>query len=329
MKNYYPTLCLIIGFISFYNFSYGQQLPIFTQYREYHSFINPASISNDYMMGEYNLQTGASYRTHASDIDGTPTSIFLRGEYILRTKGSFDLSFGGYALGYNTDPFKTNGAYGKVAALFTKDPFYGAFSIGLTFGAMQYSVDVGGLRPFHINDAIITASNQTATAPDVGIGAFYYKQFRDGLFAGDVFYAGLSMPQILGSKAMFDDGSTAFSYQQERHIFAQGGYYKYFDELSFLHPSIWIKYVPTAPLHIDVNVQYQYKQNLWGGVGFSTSKIVHLELGTYINASSQGDKNRFKIGYGFDYSLGDLNDLLGTAHEINLSFFMDTRKKNK
>jgi len=40
----------------------AQQLPIFTQYRENHGYINPASISSDYMTYYHNLYFGAPYR---------------------------------------------------------------------------------------------------------------------------------------------------------------------------------------------------------------------------------------------------------------------------
>jgi len=317
----------LLAFLTFFNSSAeAQQLPVFTQYRDYHSFINPATISPDYLTQEYNFQTGLSYRSNVSNIEGAPRSLFAKGEYIMQTKGAFDLAFGGYALSFNTNPIITNGVYGKLAALFGDDPFYGAFSVGLTFGALQYQVKIDDLRPFHVNDEAIPLGNQQQILPDVGFGVFYYKQFADGPFTGDVFYGGVSAPRLLGNTGNFENPDGTFSIQQERHFYGIAGYYKYFDELTFIEPSIWVKYVPNAPAQIDFNTRYQYQRKFWAGAGFSTSKIVHLEAGFYWQPNKGDDRNSLKIGYGFDYATGNYQEVFGTAHEVNLSFFIDTRK---
>lgn len=328
MKKHFFYIFATLSFFIFLSKNlFSQQLPIFTQYREYHSYINPANLSPDYIMQEYNLSLGASYRIQWVGIEDAPRSLFFKADYIHRTKAAFDLSFGGYLLGMNTDPIRWNGAYGKVAALFTKDPYYGAFSVGFTFGALQYQVGIDNLNPFHVNDVIIQNNNQQQMIPDLGVGLFYYKQFADGMWEGDMIYGGLSMPQLLGLNLKFQDETGNFSIQQLRHIYGVAGFYKYFNEQSFIEPSVWFKYAPNAPMQFDMNIRYQHQQLFWVGTGMSSSKILHFEGGVYFNSGK--DKNRIKLGYGFDYSLAKYGNVFGTAHEINLAFLMDTRKIDK
>ncbi len=92
----------------------AQQLPIFTQYREYQSFINPAAVSSDYFTYEYNLSFGASYRRQWLDFNDSPRNLFVRGEYVGKTQGKAHLIAGGYFLRDDTHPISFNGAYGRV-----------------------------------------------------------------------------------------------------------------------------------------------------------------------------------------------------------------------
>lgn len=317
-------LIFLLFLICFTTEILAQQLPLFTQYREYHSYINPASISHDYFSQEYNMTAGISYRKQWVGLEDAPQSLFLRGEYILETKTAFDLSFGGYLMSFNTDPIATTGAYGKIAALFTKDPYYGAFSVGFTFGALNYRVDTDGLVPFHVNDAILSnASIDQKTVPDIGFGAYYYKQFRDGALEGDVIYGGVSVPQLLGLDIEFRDNQGEYGIEQKRHIYGVAGYYKYFNELSFFQPSVWVRYVPNAPLQLDFLGRYQHNRTFWVGTGFSTSKIVHFEGGVFVGNPAK--KSSIKIGYGFDYPFSSYGTVFGTAHEVNIAFMLDTK----
>lgn len=324
----YAQQNLLISFFLFIAFSpelFSQQLPLFTQYREYHSYINPASISHDYFSQEYNLTLGASFRKQWVGLEASPGSLFFKGEYILRTNTAFNLSFGGYLMTFDTDPISTNGAYGKIAALFTEDPYFGAFSVGLTFGALNYQIDAGGLIPFHVNDAILSNSaSEQQMVPDIGFGAYYYKQFRDGGLEGDVIYAGLSVPQLLGLDIQFRDNQGTYGIEQQRHVYGVAGYYKYFNELSFFQPSVWVRYVPNAPVQFDLLARYQHNRTFWVGTGIATSKIIHFEGGVFIGNPSK--KNSLKIGYGFDYPFSSYGSVFGSAHEINLALLLDTRK---
>lgn len=327
MPKFFYLLALLLLVVCINRSASAQQLPLFTQYQEYHSFINPGSISQDYLQQEFNWNSSLSYRAQWVGLDGAPRSLFAKSEYILDTKGAFDLSFGGHLLGYNTDPIRFNGAYGKVSALFTDDPYYGAFAVGFSFGMLQYMVDVEELTPFHVNDAILTTGNQQQMTPDIGVGVSYYKQFRESSpLDGDVIYAGLSVPQIIGWNLNFQDEVGDFSIEQVRHIYAVAGYYRYFNESTYLQPSVWIKYAANTPLQIDLLLRYQHFNKFWGGIGFSTSRNFSIEGGTYFNLSNKIQSPIVKLGYSFGLPFTTYASAFGSVHEINLAFLLDTRQ---
>lgn len=329
-------LLYYIAFLSTFA-GYGQQLPIFTQYREYHSYINPATISNDYISQEYNLKFGVSYRSQWVGLQDAPKSLFFNGEYLIPSKNKgFDLAVGGYLLSRNTDPIKTNGAYGKLTALFTDDPFFGAFAVGFTFGSMQYKVAVDNLNPIDGTDIVLAGGNQQATIPDLGVGVFYYKQLRDrkhkktsaDILGGDVIYAGFSIPQLLAHTTNFNQNGGNFSIEQKRHYFVVAGYYKYLNEVNFIESSIWWKKTANVPNQLNLNMRYQHNNRFWAGTGYSSSKTLHVEAGMFLK-KSKWITNNIKFGYGFDYPLGAYRSAFSAAHELNISFFMDTRKKKR
>ncbi|MDQ3015999.1 MAG: type IX secretion system membrane protein PorP/SprF, partial [Bacteroidota bacterium] len=71
----------VLFLVVVYNEMKAQQLPLFTQYREFQGIINPASISHDYLFWEgYTTSFGISYRNQWSKIKGGPVTSTIRAE---------------------------------------------------------------------------------------------------------------------------------------------------------------------------------------------------------------------------------------------------------
>ncbi len=297
----------------------AQQIPLFTQYREQAGIINPAAVNADYFLYEHNVGFGGSYRKQWAGIAAAPTTQTLHGQYMYAEQGAFSWIAGGYLVNDQTGPTGFTGAYGRVAGIITDDPYYGGLSFGLSFGAVQYRVDVNEIRLRELND-ILTADNQAKIFPDFGLGAYFYRQLDGGGFLdGNHVYAGVSIPQVFGLNLQFKDDTGEFSIERVQHFYAQAGMYAYFDNESFLEPSIWVKYAPNAPVNVDFNIRYQLQSNFWLGTGLSTAGNVHLEMG-YLVRDFISDDSNFKIGYGFDYSFSSFGPEAGSTHEINLAY---------
>lgn len=301
---------------------WGQQLPLFTQYREYHSFINPATIHHDYYTYEYNLSVGVSYRTQWVNVPGTPQTGFIRGEFIANTRSSVGLVLGAYAIYDRTDPTGFTGFYLRGAGIVTDDPFYGGLSIGLTVGAVQYRVKTASLTARDAGD-IIATDNQTVIYPDAGVGIFFYNRIDGGLFDEDTYYVGVSVPQSIGLDIRFQGDNGEFGQKRVQHFYGLLGFYKYLNEDTFLEPSVWVKYAPNAPVHADFNLRFQLSNFMWIGAGYATTSTFHLDVG-FLVGENIGLDNQLKIGYGYDWNFNTYGPRFGPSHEINISYAIDT-----
>ncbi len=299
----------------------AQQLPLFSQYRENYIAINPAMVSTEYLLYEQDLSFGASYRTQWSEFEGAPETQFIRGEYLL-DNGGFSLLTGGYLINDQTGPIGLTGAYGRIGAIFTDDPYYGGIAVGLTLGAVQYRVNTRELRLRDAND-IIAMDSKTQFRPDVGVGIYYYKRLSGGFLSDDYIYAGVSIPQALGFDLEFQDEGGNFGIERSRHFYAQAGMFHVLEGESYLELSTWAKFVESAPVNVNINFRYQTNSIIWIGVGGSTAGTAHVEAGVQLGENA-GFDNTIRIGYGFDYTFSSFGPSVGTTHEVNVSYSLFT-----
>lgn len=308
----------------FYTLS-AQQLPLFTQYREHHSLINPAAVSWGYFTYKYNLNIGVSHRSQWQEIENHPQVQHLHGEYIIKGKSNFSLLTGLNILNQSADPFYQTGTYGRAVVLFTDNPYYFGIAAGFMVGGVQYRLKINDLVTFDDEPVLnnIGSNDLTSFRPDVGLGIYFYKQFRKSILKGDNLYGGFSIPQILGMQAHQNENLV----ETQQHFFAVLGYYKYLNEDSFIEPSIWAKSVPNAPLNFDFNVRFQYSNIFWIGTGFSTNDSVLFETGILIGENFKLNR-MLRIGYsGSIFIQENIRNEFGASHEINLGLAMDLKKK--
>ena len=290
----------------------AQQIPLFTQYRQHASIINPAMINSDYLAYENNLSIGVSYRSQWVDIPNNPVTQTLVGDYMDTNGGGVRLLTGGYIINDQTGPTGFTGAYGKIGGVLSDDPYYGGVSFGLSFGVVQYRVNAEDIRLQDPSDSV-PLNNQSKVFPDVGLGAFAYHRLSQGWLEDAVVYGGLSIPQVMGLNLDFSDATGEVSTKRIQHFYAVAGMYKFFDNDSFLEPSAWVKFAPNAPISVDFNLRYQMTSGFWIGTGASLSGNYHLETGFII-------AQRLRIGYGFDYSFSNFGSYAGNTHEIHVNF---------
>jgi type IX secretion system PorP/SprF family membrane protein len=293
----------------------AQQLTLFTQYRDNVSIINPAAVESDFLAFGQNLSFGASYRAQWVGLQNGPRTQTLRGSY-LHTEGS-GVSFmaGGFLMNDQTGPTGFTGLYGRIAGVVSPNPEEGGFVVGISGGAVNYRVDASEIRLREQGD-ILGSADQSQIFPDVGVGLYYYKMVGR---SDDFFYTGLSVPQVFGLDLTFKDENDEYVTTRVQHYYGMLGFVKFFntDNLSFIEPSMWVKYTQGAPANVDFNLRYYLPVNFWVGAGGSTAGNAHLEAG--VNLSQDYDRT-FRIGYGFDYSFSSFGPTAGSTHEINLTY---------
>ncbi len=300
----------------------AQQLSLFTQYRENATLINPAAMESDFLAFGNNLTIGLNYRKQWAGLSGSPETQSLRLSYINKNWSGATLTAGGYLLNDVTGPTGFTGVYGRLGAVIGPDPEFSGLSIALTGGMVQYRVKANEIRLREEGD-VVGMTNQNQLFPDVGVGLYFYNTIDNGGgFDGDMFYAGVSVPQILGLDLTFTDEDGEFYMQRARHFYGMLGLYKFFSDDNFLEPSLWVKYVPGAPVNLDFNLRYQLPSAIWIGSGVSTGGNFHFEAGFNLG-DNVGLYNNIKVGYGFDYSFSSFGPSVGSTHELQVAFSFD------
>lgn len=300
----------------------AQQLPLFTQYREFQGIINPASISHDFLFWEgYTTSFGISYRQQWDKIKGGPVTSTLRGEHIFDLGNAVSPVIGGYIMQDQAGPISFTGGYGRLAMLFSDDPYFHGLSLGLSGGIVQYRVETQELIAIYPDD-ILTFNDQKKVFPDIGVGVYAYKRIENGFLEGDNIYIGFSVPQVFGLNLLFEENDNQFSIRRTPHYFGVLGVNKYINDKSYLEAAGWVKYVNGAPINADINLRYLINATIWLGGGFSTSGLGHLE-GGFVLGENIGWQHLVRIGYGYDPSFASYGVRFGNVHEVNMSIVFD------
>ena len=322
-------LCLFGGIIQ----TYAQQLPLFSQYREFHSFLNPAILHCDYVSMTYrpNHVAGISYRNQWTGLSNSPKTMVARYENVSEKYNSI---FGGNLINDQLGPVSRTGFYGRYTYRVTLNR-YAYMTFGALFGGFQFSYKP--TNEIILQDDIIAENPQSRFSPDFSLGAFYNQELAND----DVLYVGLSFPQV-AVESLEGDGSSTIS--KATHTYLNVGLYKYLGDgfgnvegAFFLEPSVWIKYANGAPLHTDFNLRLQLPPLFWIGIGYGvgfldrpTGTFFHAEAGILFDESFGLEDQNIKIGFGYDNLLTPSSYAgFGTTYEVNLTYSWLTEKRGR
>ncbi|MFK7936698.1 MAG: type IX secretion system membrane protein PorP/SprF [Saprospiraceae bacterium] len=315
------TLLLIILFII--NDLSAQQLPIFTQYRENHSLLNPATIPSNFIQSDGYLtsEVGISYRYQWMGLQDAPRTFTARYD---RVVDDYNFTIGGTLLSDQTGPTGVNGGLLRYSYQLAATNNL-TVSVGLAGGVLQYAFRGSEGIVRDVGDEI-GEMNFNRTQGEVQLGIFFINEIG----RADKLYGGLSVPQLLNFTI---SSSTAenMPWDREPHYYATLGWIKningYGTNDLFIEPTLWLKYVPNAPLQLDANFRFQMVELFWLGTGYSmsmgeafSSNNVHLEAGFIIGELAGLDGKNLKIGYGYGRGINTYGPRFGNTHEINLTY---------
>lgn len=289
----------------------AQQLPLFSQLQDNAEVLNPAALTANYLRFGHNLQFGGVYREQWAQFEGNPRTAALSASYLPNDYEGVTPHFGVSLMSDRTGPTGFTGAYAKFAGLISGDPYEGGVSLGIQAGFSQYRVAFDELV-LREEETLFLTDDQTRLSPDVGAGVFAYKRFRE-----NVFYAGLSSPQLLSLEVGFGDRDAGVTTERYRHYYAQLGGIFEINDASYWEPVVWVRQVPGAPLHASANVRYQSDLSVFVGAGASTSGMLHGELGLLLG---DVEDRAIRLGYGFDYAFRSYGQYAGATHEFQMSY---------
>lgn len=328
MKTLLPSLVFVLCYCSLSS----QQLPLFTQYREYAGFVNPAAITIDYFVAgapDRLVKVGGGSRLQwVGNESFTISTSILNAEGFTRI-GSGNVSAGGglFFLQDQVDVTSMNGFYGRGAiyvgnsdrASFTS--FWGG--LGFSVGYVNHRVDLKKLKAPDATDPLLNFVTLNSSIYDIGVGAFGVFQFEE--YEKTLMF-GISVPQLTEPEVKFAD-ETTYDFVLPQHIFTHLSFFASTSEdFGFVEASIWAKLVEGLQPHVDFNVRYQINSNVWFGAGGSNIGTVHLEVGTNFKMGKVVSRDRdadnyLRIGYGFDMPFNtSYASFLGASHELNMAF---------
>lgn len=287
------TLISVLCFSSIY----AQQVPQFTHYLLNQFAYNPAVAGSKEC-----LDVTLGHRSQWTGFEGAPITTF----------GSFNttLSQDKFGLGYkhavglvilrdSYGPFnrtKLKAAYSYHLPLTRKI----LLSMGMFVGIEQINFNAQDVTLINYNDNAINNSRRSTIFPEFTPGVF---------LQSDKWFTGATLQQTIGGKkkAVGTD-ETVFT----RHATLLGGInIKVNNDWSVI-PSSLIKISKAAPLAIDVNAMFDYKNRFAIGASYRNTDAVAALINFNIF-------NYFKVGYSYDYTLSKLRAGGSNTHEISLS----------
>lgn len=303
----------------------AQQQPLFTLYREQTGLLNPAMPGLNHIVSDLNNTISATYRNQWVIVPGAPTNQILNWETILDDK---NLIVGAYLIQdklgnaqKDLGEIKTTNAYLRLAYKIVFDESDKKFlSIGFNAGGSRYRTVLSTVA---VAQGIVGLHDKTKIIPDLSMGVFYNH--------GNLFYAGVSAPQLLGNSLLLDgENSKTFALKRTRHIYGVAGFYIdapfLGNDEAFLEPNMWIMYVPptlssSQILAINLNIRAKISQAFWTGLGYNSfAQTVNIETGSVLGESIGLSNGQLKIGFGFSVPVGIYWSGFGLGGDVFLSY---------
>ncbi len=284
-------LLTLITSILCVDFATAQQDPQYTQYMYNQNVVIPA-----YAGLQEGLALGLLYRNQWSALDGAPETFTFNAHAPVGERTGLGISIIKDELG----PVKETNAYVDFSYTIPVSNNY-QLAFGLKAGVTFHNIGLADLELQDPGDPFFS-QNISQTTPNIGAGVFLYS---------DNFYVGASVPNILNSLHLDDNGLQFGS--ETNHYFVTSGYVFQTTENLKLKPSVLVKSAFDAPTSFDVNLNALFLEKFELGVSYrlddSFSGIVGFQATPAL-----------RIGYAYDAVVSEINNVAPSSHEIILTY---------
>ncbi|PIB35524.1 hypothetical protein BFP72_09035 [Reichenbachiella sp. 5M10] len=286
---------------------HAQQQGMFTQYMFNGLALNPA-----YAGSQETLSLTALTRYQWVGIDGAPnTQTFSAHAPFKKDRIALGLQL------YNDNIGVSNTFSTFVSAAYRINFEKATLSMGLQLGFSSYKSDVTALNPvFDLDDVALSENVHEPFKPNMGTGAYFYS---------DRYYIGLSLPTLFNSTInSFDIDDSNLTYKSgtsKRHTYLTAGYVFDLGTHFKLKPSTLLKYVAGAPIQFDINANLLIDEVVWVGVSYRNGESIDFLVELLITSD-------LRLGYAYDYTLNDLNNISQGSHELMLNYRIEFKKDN-
>jgi len=317
----------IIVCVMVVNFTFGQQMPQYSQYLRNQFMVNPAAA------GVYDFTDGTiSGRMQWAGLQDAivPMTSYasvcapIQKKVKVKYNPSLRVSTGPVR-GPEINTGKSKHAWG---AQIVGDQ-YGAYR-KLSFAAtyayhlkvtqkhmLSFGARVGlGNNAFFKDRAVVLNPSTDITYMDysanqasqnvVGVGAGLY-------FYSKKMFFGISGDNLTRDMIAFGTGTANFNTKIHSNVTA--GIKLDVNDNFTVTPSFLVKYMNPVPMSIEATLMGEYKEWIWFGASYRNTDAVVVMAGLNIS-------NRFKFGYSYDYSISRMNKYSNGGHELILGIML-------
>lgn len=299
MKRFALTL---IGTIIIASSAFSQQRAGYSNFLLNDYYFNPA-ISGSKDVHVANM----AYRNQWVGFDGSPTLIMGNFQGSIKDKGK---------TGYGLSIISEKKGITQNTAIYLNYVYHFKLSddlklgLGIQPGYMQYRVRLYDAQVADAGDEVLTGTVYNANALDLSSGFHLYSK---------KFFLMGSAHRLLSNAVNF----TSYNENLSFHFNGIAGYnfnFKMKNKKNFeLQPSLMVRYAAPVPLQFTGMLKGTFDKKIWFGLLYRSDDAIGISAGVTL-------RDRFSIGYGYDYTLSRLSNYQAGSHEVMLSFVV-TKKK--
>jgi type IX secretion system PorP/SprF family membrane protein len=304
------------------NFTFSQQMPIYSQYLFNKFLINPAVAGSDgyttvnLTAREQWVGYSGAPRTFSLSMQGRLLKKKLKvsqssGERaVFRPKSDGRVGLGGYIFSDRNGLIQRTGfqlSYSYHMWLQSNTQL----SLGISMNGYHYKIDEAEIRLEDPDDPLLNSNLRRGVfVPDVTFGTY---------LLNPNFSLGLSVDQLL--EAAVKIGSQGYEkFQMKRQYYLFGSYDFASGNTVIIRPSFLLMMSEQLKPLADLGVTYYSGQDYWAGLAYRTS-------GALIATAGVRFKNIF-IGYAFDFTLQEIQRITYGTHELSLAVkFGDSNRR--
>lgn len=286
MKRYLTFIFFLSTFVLV-----AQQEPIFTQFWNNYSYINPATAAID-----TKHQAAIQYRNQWDGVNGAPNTLMATYNYAINRNHAVGFNYMFGTIGNST---LNNGMLNYNYRVHFSDSILHFLSIGAGIGVGKIQYDYSTFISSQLPSDPFYPTNTTYPKLNVGV-AYRYKNF----------FAGVGSTQV--TESFFARSQSGYGYNPARHYYLMSSYNFMVTDAFWLKPQVLLR-TDAVKLSADLNLLATLYKNY--SLGFSYR--VNDALGFIAQVDIMG---RYRIGYSYDYTMSLLNGISKGSHEITLGF---------
>lgn len=282
---------MVLG-LSVYNGSSQNLFPVYSQYMFNGLALNPAYAGSRDVL---NITLG--YRNQWVGFEGAPVTQTLSAHSPLKNE---KVALGFFLQNEQIDVRNNTSMYLNYA--YRLNVGRGLLSLGLKAGGAIRNTNWSRLSVNDPGDDVFNDPGTRDMLPNIGFGAYYYT---------DSYYIGASVPFFL-SDSTKNGKAVSYHDMQNYNYLLTGGLVAGKGNVK-IKPGFLLKYNNINPPQLDVNLSLIFTDLLWIGASYRIENAMVGLVKVQLN-------EQFRIGYTYDYSLGQLNQYNNGSHEILLIY---------